>query len=312
MTRVLIGYDGSEDANAAIAVAGDLFKGAETVVVTVYPPPPTMETGAMARVALPDAMIREGIERMRAEVEQRAHATVEEGVERARAAGLDAAPATITGLSAWRNLRDKAEELGSDVVVCGTRGEGRLERVVVGSTASSLLYHADRPMLIVPAGSVPGDGPIIAGYDDSDGARGALRFAAAHLAERRLVVTHAWRSPVRHTVRGRAIMHAGVDVLAEYADAVDTIYEESAQDVANEGAEFARELGLVADIAAPESGQGAWQTLLAEAREAGAAAILVGSRGRGAVTSTVLGSVASGLVHAAALPVIVVPGSAPR
>lgn len=31
-----------------------------------------------------------------------------------------------------------------------------------------------------------------------------------------------------------------------------------------------------------------------------------GSRGRGAVTATVLGSVASGLVHAAALPVLVV------
>ena len=34
----------------------------------------------------------------------------------------------------------------------------------------------------------------------------------------------------------------------------------------------------------------------------------LGSRGRGAVASTVLGSVASGLVHAAALPVLVVPG----
>jgi nucleotide-binding universal stress UspA family protein len=35
--------------------------------------------------------------------------------------------------------------------------------------------------------------------------------------------------------------------------------------------------------------------------------VLVGSRGRGAAAATVLGSVASGLVHAAALPVLVVP-----
>ena len=80
-----------------------------------------------------------------------------------------------------------------------------------------------------------------------------------------------------------------------------------AEEIAAEGAEYARSLGLVARAAAPESGHGEWQTLLAGAQEAGAAAILVGSRGRGAVTSTVLGSVASGLVHAAALPVLIVP-----
>ena len=66
-------------------------------------------------------------------------------------------------------------------------------------------------------------------------------------------------------------------------------------------------LGLVARAAAPESGHGDWQTLLDGAQESGAAAILVGSRGRGAVAATVLGSVASGLVHAAALPVLIVP-----
>jgi nucleotide-binding universal stress UspA family protein len=43
------------------------------------------------------------------------------------------------------------------------------------------------------------------------------------------------------------------------------------------------------------------------AESCGAPAILVGSRGRGAMASTVLGSVASALVHVAALPVLVVP-----
>ena len=65
MTRILAGFDGSDPARAAIAVAGGLFGGAQTIVATVHPPPPTLEAGALARAALPDAMIREGIERMR-------------------------------------------------------------------------------------------------------------------------------------------------------------------------------------------------------------------------------------------------------
>ena len=41
-------------------------------MTTVRTPPPTLEAGALARIALPDAVIREGIERMRAENESQA------------------------------------------------------------------------------------------------------------------------------------------------------------------------------------------------------------------------------------------------
>ena len=97
-------------------------------------------------------------------------------------------------------------------------------------------------------------------------------------------------------------------MLEEYAKAVDEVAAEVAQDTAAEGAAYARELGLDATAATHESGHGEWRALLDGAVAAEAAALLVGSRGRGAVASTILGSVASGLVHAAALPVLVVPG----
>ncbi len=307
MTRLLIGYDGSDFARAAITTAGALFGRAEAVVATVHPPPPSLESGALARIALPDAMIREGIQRMRDEAQQHASATAQEGAGVADAAGLRATASVLTGLSAWRALRAEAVEVGADAVVCGTQGQRAFERVVLGSTASSLLHHADLPLFVVPRSEAPLDGPWLAGYDDSDGAREALRFFAGHVRHRSLVVAHVWRSPVRHTRRGQALVHSGIDTFADHVETVDRICAEAAQETAEGGVAYARGIGLTAVAAAPESRDGAWRALLARAREAGAAAILVGSRGRGAVTSTVLGSVASGLVHAAALPVLVVP-----
>ena len=58
-----------------------------------------------------------------------------------------------------------------------------------------------------------------------------------------------------------------------------------------------------------ESASGPWRALVATARAETASVIVAGSRGRGALASTVLGSVASGLVHNAELPTLVVRGT---
>jgi nucleotide-binding universal stress UspA family protein len=309
MTRLLIGYDGSDDARAAIRAAGALCPGAEAIIAHVHPAPPPPEAGALARIALPEAMIREGLERMREDILSRAKATVEEGVELGRDAGLRPTACTAESATAWRTVRELADEHDADLVVCGTRGEGAIERVVLGSTASSLLHHATRPLLVVPAGNHPLDGPLLAGFDGSEGSKLALRFLAEHFKARPVTVAHAWRSPVRRSMRGQALLASSVPALEEYADDVDAAWRDVAQECADDGATFARELGLEARSLAPESGQGDWQTLLAAAQEENATALVIGSRGRGTVAATVLGSVASGAVHAALMPVLVVPGS---
>ena len=115
------------------------------------------------------------------------------------------------------------------------------------------LHHADLPLFVVPRSEAPLDGPWLAGYDDSDGAREALRFFAGHVRHRSLVVAHVWRSPVRHTRRGQALVHSGIDTFADHVETVDRICAEAAQETAEGGVAYARGIGLTAVAAAPES-----------------------------------------------------------
>ena len=172
--------------------------------------------------------------------------------------------------------------------------------------ASSITFSS-----VVPAGARDLSGPLLAGFDGSEGARGALRFAAAHLPARRIVVATAWRSPIRHSVPGLTLTHSSIDMFEDYAATIDQIWREVAEDIADDGVGYAREQRLTADATTPESGRGDWHALMKAAETSHAAALLVGSRGRGAVASTILGSVASALVHAAAMPVLVVGGVSP-
>ena len=306
---LLVAFDGSAAAESAVRAAGGLFPGARALVVTARRDPIAYEQAAEAAlVAVPADVLAGGVKALDEAAEREALETAEAGARAGRTAGLDADPriTEATG-SPWRGLERVADEIGADVIVCGSRGMGAFSRAAVGSTSSGLLHHAGRPVLVVPSGEGDLRGPLVVGYDGSGHARAAIAAAGRLFAGRETLVVHVWESMVRHSLSGRAVVALPNDEIRAVVGDVDEHFRERAAAVAAEGAALAREHGLDARPELAEADGSAWRGLLAAARSASAAAVIAGSRGRGAVASTVLGSVSAGLVHNADVPVLVVP-----
>ena len=145
-------------------------------------------------------------------------------------------------------------------------------------------------------------GRIVVGVDGSAHARQALRFALAEAALRgaRVVVVGSWAIP--------PLAATGVGMIPAF-DLLRTELADSASEV------LSRELAEVADVAAgveveQHLAQGDAAGVLVEAA-AGAELLVVGSRGRGGVTGTLLGSVSRACLHHAPCPVAVVHDAGP-
>jgi nucleotide-binding universal stress UspA family protein len=95
--------------------------------------------------------------------------------------------------------------------------------------------------------------------------------------------------------------------LAEAAAELDDAWRAGAQRLVDEGVDLARETGFDAEPLLAESRHGAWRTIVALADEGEARLIVTGSHGISPAASRLLGSVAAGVVHHAARPVLVVP-----
>jgi nucleotide-binding universal stress UspA family protein len=173
-----------------------------------------------------------------------------------------------------------ATDAGAECVVVGSRGLGRVGAVILGSVSLSLAARGPCPTLIVPESASPiGDGPIVCAVDDSDGARAALS-SAADLAKRLdrpllLVTVKAVDDPAS-AASERPVDETGLGISPEWV--------------------YMR--GEPADA------------ILEAAAARRAAMIVIGSRGRGALAASVLGSVSSAVAGGSRCPVMVVRAAA--
>ncbi len=150
--------------------------------------------------------------------------------------------------------------------------------------------------------------PVLIAYDGSDVSRAAMRHVSELFAGRPAVVATIWE-PGLAAIPVALPGTIGVSTLPpdpETVEAVDRRQREHATNVARDGAEFARSVGLAAEAQAVPDEVDVADALMAIARECDAAVVVVGSHGISGLRSRLLGSVSRKLIEHCDRPVLVI------
>jgi nucleotide-binding universal stress UspA family protein len=186
-----------------------------------------------------------------------------------------------------------AAGIDASLIVVGARGMSGFRSLMLGSVSRDVLHAATGPVAVIRAQPADPGAAVVVGIDGSEPSRRALEWAVAYAACRKLtlIALHAWIAP--YNPMG---LWTPAD-LERHAASAAQLLDTELGDI--------DEAGLVAPIERRVCEERASAALL----EAGcqASLVVVGSRGRGRVSNTLLGSVSDQVSHYATCPVVVVP-----
>jgi nucleotide-binding universal stress UspA family protein len=285
--RIVVGYDGSDGARDALALA-ELLRGAggAVIVACVHP---------MAR--FPHGAEWESAARARA------REIADEVVGRLGDSADWREPRAVPGKSPAQGLHDLAEERGADLVVVGSSHNARHGRTRAGGVGERLLNGSPCPVAVAPKGFREETGePRVVGLavDGSAEAEFAMREGAAlarsyEAAVRLLCVvptTEHWVSPPARAARDpQELERYQRQALREMLD------------------DLARRLPVELR-AEPRLLEGRASAALIDEAERGVHLLVMGSRGYGPFARTLLGATAVEVLGDAPCPVLVVPRGA--
>jgi nucleotide-binding universal stress UspA family protein len=273
--QVVMGFDGSSAASAAIEVGAELLPGARVSIVHLWTPPFASEV-MRRRLWNGTRNVNDFVAAIECEGEREAERVARIGVTLARAAGWDA-EAIVRRCYGGEGLEltQLAEKVECDMVVLGARGLTGA-RAVLGSVSDVVVHYSSRPVVVVSYPLLSAEyaalaaGPVVVGWDGSAGAGRAFVTA-----ER---------------------LYPGRDLIPVF------VADGDAPDDPTTPPRLQR---VGADRGS--SGRGVAAMLAAAAHSRGAALLVVGSRGRSATQEILLGSTTMATLHHAHRPVMVVP-----
>ena len=138
MGCVVLGYDGSPSARAALRVAVEQAGEFDEQLVIVFGNEP------------PGRVAGEEFKAHRQVLEEMGNRLLGEAAEEARAAGVEV-ETLIVSQGPAAALESVARERGARLIVTGTYSEGPFKSAILGSTPHKLLHISDTPVLCVPA-----------------------------------------------------------------------------------------------------------------------------------------------------------------
>jgi nucleotide-binding universal stress UspA family protein len=273
--RIVVAYDGSPDAQTALTWA------VRTAILTEQPVVAVVATATDDLMPEGSLLWGEHLEEVRASAEK----ILGEALLRDTSVELRPGPAVPV-------LLDAAQDAG--LLVVGSHGHGQVAGLVAGSVSQHLARHAACPVVVARPAVHPAAGRIVVGVDGSGGSDDALEFACrrAELTGEEVVVLHGWRD-------GRATGTTRREVPSRFMERMEEeerVLAESVAGVRTEHPDVHLEPEAIPVVA--------WRAL-ADA-SAAASLVVVGSRGRGAFTGMLLGSVSQQVLHHAQCPVAVV------
>ena len=134
MKRIVVGFDGSDNARKALARAAEIANGATVAVVSATSPSTFMRDPGVSKEDPADVEARtQALDEARKYLEEKG----------------------ITGqyITGHGNPADvivaEAEDSGADLIIVGTRGHNAARRVVLGSVSTNVVHHATVDVLVV-------------------------------------------------------------------------------------------------------------------------------------------------------------------
>jgi nucleotide-binding universal stress UspA family protein len=154
-----------------------------------------------------------------------------------------------------------------------------------------------------PGGHTPtADGPLLLCYDGSEDAKHAIEHARRLLGDRHALVVTVWQPT---PALGSLAFAGATDSMFDFVEANRAVAELGGR-IAGDGVRIAEQAGIHAEPVAVEATGPVWKTIVEIADRHDAATIVMGSRGLTGLTSMLLGSVSSAVVHHADRPTLVI------
>jgi nucleotide-binding universal stress UspA family protein len=277
---VLVPYDGSEQAQYALAAAGEKFPDSTLLLLYVLEPYANhTEAGGHSSAEADEAR-------------ERAEQLLAEGVD-SLPEGVDAETATSYGRPVHELVRF-VEENPVDQIVMGSHGRDGAERLLLGSVAETVVRRSSVPVTVVRQQPTSSADRVLIPFDGSQESRRALSYAIEEYPGADLTALYV-TYPASNLATPDKLSPGSVDATEAAAEAESTL------EVAKQTAETTDASMTVETIEGDPA-----RSIVSYADAERVDQIVMGSHGRDGLTRLLLGSVAETVVRRAPTSVTVV------